>query len=187
MKYLIVGLGNPGEEYAQTRHNIGFLILDAFAKASNIIFSPTRYAWSATAKYKGRTFILIKPTTFMNLSGKAVQYYMQQEKIPIENILVVVDDLALPFGSLRMKGKGSAGSHNGLSSTEESLKSMDYPRLRFGIGSEFSRGKQVDYVLGNWNEEEMKNMPDRIALAVEMIKSFGTAGIGNTMTQFNNK
>lgn len=187
MKYLIAGLGNPGDEYAQTRHNIGFLILDAFAKASNISFSPGRYASQATVKFKGRSFILIKPTTFMNLSGKAVQYWMQQEKIPIENLLVVVDDLALPFGSLRMKGKGSDGSHNGLSSIHESLKSTDYPRLRFGIGSEFSRGRQVDYVLGEWSEEERKTLMARIDLSVEMIKSFGTAGLGLTMTQFNNK
>jgi PTH1 family peptidyl-tRNA hydrolase len=187
LKYLIAGLGNPGDEYAQTRHNIGFLILDAFAKASNISFSPGRYASQASLKFKGRTFILIKPTTFMNLSGKAVQYWMQQEKIPIENILVIVDDLALPFGTLRMKGKGSDGSHNGLSSIQECLQSNAYPRLRFGIGSEFSKGRQVDYVLGNWNDEEKKTLNERIEMSVEMIKSFGTAGLGLTMTQYNNK
>lgn len=187
MKYLIAGLGNIGEEYAFTRHNIGFLILDALTKASNISFKTDRLAFTAEYRFKGRTFILIKPTTYMNLSGKAVNYWLQAEKIPLENLLVVTDDIALPFGTLRMKLKGSDGGHNGLKSINEVLGTTEYTRLRFGIGSEFSKGKQVDYVLGRWNEEEQKLLPERIDLAVEMIRSFATAGPQLTMTNFNNK
>jgi peptidyl-tRNA hydrolase, PTH1 family len=187
MKFLIAGLGNIGDEYANTRHNIGFWVVDALAKASTAIFKTDRLASVAEAKFKGRTFVLIKPSTYMNLSGKAVNYWLQAEKIPLENLLVVTDDIALPFGKLRMKGKGSDGGHNGLKSIQETLGTTEYARLRFGIGSEFSKGKQVDYVLGNWSKEELTLLPERIEQAAEMIRSFGTIGLQLTMTQFNNK
>ena len=186
-KFLIVGLGNPGAEYENTRHNIGFLTLDAFAKASNVVFEPGRYAMTAEARIKGRTFRLIKPTTFMNLSGSAVRYWMQEEKIPIENILIVVDDLAIPFGSLRMKGKGSDAGHNGLKDIQAKLGRSDYPRLKFGIGDDFPRGRQVDYVLGQWNKDETPHLPALIEHAVKMCQSFGLAGINTTMNQLNKK
>ena len=150
MKYLIVGLGNIGPEYQNTRHNIGFKVLDAFAKASNTVFEDMRYGAVATVKLKGRTLILLKPNTYMNLSGKAVSYWMQKEKIELSNLFVVVDDLALPFGTIRLRGKGSDGGHNGLKSINQLLGTQDYTRLRFGIGNEFPKGKQVDYVLGGW-------------------------------------
>ena len=186
-KFLIVGLGNPGAEYENTRHNIGFLTLDAFAKASNVVFEPGRYAMTAEARIKGRTFRLIKPTTFMNLSGNAVRYWMQEEKIPIENVLVVVDDLAIPFGSLRMKGKGSDAGHNGLKDIQAKLGRSDYPRLKFGIGDDFPKGRQVDYVLGEWNKDEAPHLPALIEHAVKMCQSFGLAGINTTMNQLNKK
>ena len=186
-KFLIVGLGNPGAEYENTRHNIGFLTLDAFAKASNVVFEPGRYATTAEARIKGRIFRLIKPTTFMNLSGNAVRYWMQEEKIPIENVLVVVDDLAIPFGSLRMKGKGSDAGHNGLKDIQAKLGRSDYPRLKFGIGDDFPKGRQVDYVLGEWNKDEAPHLPALIAHAVKMCQSFGLAGINTTMNQLNKK
>src|SRR5690554_5536427 len=151
MKYLIVGLGNPGSEYENTRHNIGFKVVEALAKETGESFSTARHAKLALTKFKGRTLILIQPTTYMNLSGKAVQYYMQTEKIPLEKVLVIVDDLAIPFGKLRMKLKGSAGGHNGLKDIEAVLKTANYPRLRFGVGSEFQKGRQVDFVLGEWD------------------------------------
>ena len=187
MKFLIAGLGNIGDEYANTRHNIGFLVLDALAGASNTFFKTDRLASVAEIKFKGRIFVLIKPSTYMNLSGKAVNYWLQAEKIPAENLLVVTDDIALPFGKLRMKGKGSDGGHNGLKSIQETLGTTEYPRLRFGIGSEFSKGSQVNYVLGEWTAEERKTLPDRITLACDMIKSFGTIGLQLTMTNYNNK
>jgi len=186
-KFLIVGLGNPGAEYENTRHNIGFLTLDAFAKASNVVFEPGRYAMIAEARIKGRIFRLIKPTTFMNLSGNAVRYWMQEEKIPIENVLVVVDDLAIPFGSLRMKGKGSDAGHNGLKDIQAKLGRSDYPRLKFGIGNDFPKGRQVDYVLGEWNKDEAPHLPALIEHAVKMCQSFGLAGINTTMNQLNKK
>lgn len=186
-KYLIVGLGNPGPDYANTRHNIGFKILDALCKASNIYFSPERLADCANLRYKGRTLVLIKPATFMNLSGKAVNYWLQHEKIAVENLLVITDDIALPFGSLRLKGKGGDGGHNGLKSIQETLQSQAFARLRFGVGSEFSKGGQADYVLGNWSEEEDKQLEVRTVIAGDIIKNFCTAGLGLTMTQFNNK
>lgn len=186
-KFLIVGLGNPGAEYENTRHNIGFLTLDAFAKASNVVFEPGRYAMTAKARIKGRIFRLIKPTTFMNLSGNAVRYWMQEEKIPIENVLVVVDDLAIPFGSLRMKGKGSDAGHNGLKDIQAKLGRSDYPRLKFGIGDDFPKGRQVDYVLGEWNKDEAPLLPALIEHAVKMCQSFGLAGINTTMNQLNKK
>jgi PTH1 family peptidyl-tRNA hydrolase len=186
-KYLIVGLGNPGPEYSNTRHNIGFKILDALCKASNIYFSPERLADCATLKHKGRTLVLIKPATFMNLSGKAVNYWLQHEKISVENLLVITDDIALPFGTLRLKGKGGDGGHNGLKSIQETLQTQAFARLRFGVGSEFSKGGQADYVLGNWTGEETNQLEARTVIAADIIKSFSTTGLGLTMTQFNNK
>ena len=187
MKYLIVGLGNIGEEYRNTRHNIGFMVLDALAKASNIVFKDGRYGATTTLSVKGRQLILLKPSTYMNLSGNAVRYWMQQEKIPLENVLVVVDDLALPFGSLRLKGKGSDAGHNGLKHIAATLGTQNYARLRFGIGNDFPKGAQVDYVLGNFDEEDRKQMPERLELAGEIIKSFCLAGLNLTMNQYNNK
>ena len=187
MKYLIVGLGNIGDEYRETRHNIGFMVLDALAKASNIVFKDGRYGATTTLSVKGRQLILLKPSTYMNLSGNAVRYWMQQEKIPLENVLVVVDDLALPFGSLRLKGKGSDAGHNGLKHIAATLGTQNYARLRFGIGNDFPKGAQVDYVLGNFDEEDRKQMPERLELAGEIIKSFCVAGLNLTMNQYNNK
>ena len=159
MKYLIVGLGNIGDEYRNTRHNIGFMVLDALAKASNIVFKDGRYGATASMSVKGRQLLLLKPSTYMNLSGNAVRYWMQQEKIPLENVLVVVDDLALPFGSLRLKGKGSDAGHNGLKHIAATLGTQNYARLRFGIGNDFPKGAQVDYVLGQFGEDDVKQMP----------------------------
>ncbi len=187
MKYLIVGLGNIGEEYRETRHNIGFMVLDALAKASNIVFKDGRYGATTSLSIKGRQLILLKPSTYMNLSGNAVRYWMQQEKIPLENVLVVVDDLALPFGSLRLKGKGSDAGHNGLKHIAAILGTQNYARLRFGIGNNFPKGAQVDYVLGHFDEEDLKQMPERLELAGEIIKSFCLAGLNLTMNQYNNK
>lgn len=187
MKFLVAGLGNIGPEYENTRHNIGFTILDALAKASSISFRTDRLASVAELKHKGKILILIKPATYMNLSGKAVNYWLQAEKIQRENLLVVTDDIALPFGTLRMKGKGSDGGHNGLKDIQVTLGSDAYARLRFGVGSEFARGKQVDYVLGKWSDEEMKVLPERVERACEMIRSFASAGLQNTMNQFNNR
>lgn len=187
MKYLIAGLGNIGEEYRNTRHNIGFMVLDALAKASNIVFKDGRYGATATLSLKGKQLILLKPSTYMNLSGNAVRYWMQQEKIPLENVLIVVDDLALPFGSLRLKGKGSDAGHNGLKHIAATLGTQNYARLRFGIGNEFPKGGQIDYVLGKFNDDDMKLMPERLETATEIIKSFCLAGLNITMNQFNNK
>ena len=187
MKYLIVGLGNIGEEYRNTRHNIGFMVLDAFAKASNVIFRNGRYGDTATLSLKGRQLILLKPSTYMNLSGNAVRYWMQQENVPLENVLIIVDDLALPFGSLRLKGKGSDAGHNGLKNIQQLLGTQEYSRLRFGIGSNFPRGGQINYVLGKFPPEELQEMPEKIKRAVEIIKSFCLAGVQNTMNQYNNK
>jgi PTH1 family peptidyl-tRNA hydrolase len=186
-KFLIVGLGNPGEAYTHTRHNIGFQILDALTKASNICFKTDRLADKAELKHKGRILILIKPATFMNLSGKAVNYWLQQEGIPIENLLILTDDIAIPFGTLRLKGKGGDGGHNGLKSIQEVLNTQNFARLRFGVGNEFAKGSQADYVLGNWSEDEAKQLAPRIVIATDMIKSMTTIGLGLTMTQFNNK
>jgi len=186
MKYLIAGLGNIGSEYDNTRHNIGFEVADAFAKASATSFSSDRLASIAEAKFKGRTFVLIKPTTFMNLSGKAVNYWLQKEKIPQENLLVVTDDLALPFGTLRMKGKGSDGGHNGLKHIIATLGNNQWARFRFGVGAEFQRGKQIDYVLGKWSSEEEERLPERINRCVEAIQAFGTIGLPRTMNFYNN-
>ena len=185
MKYLIAGLGNIGEEYENTRHNVGFMILDALAGASNISFTDRRYGAVAELKHRGRTLVLLKPSTFMNRSGNAVDYWLKKEKIPLENFLVLTDDLAIPTGSIRLRARGSHGGHNGLASISETLGSDDYARLRVGIGSEFPRGRQVDYVLGKWSKEEMTVMKKRVPLAVEMVKSFATVGCELTMTAFN--
>lgn len=186
MKYLIVGLGNIGPQYENTRHNIGFKVLDRLAELSNTPFQADRYADRAAIKHKGRTYILVKPTTFMNLSGKAVRYWLQSEKIPVENMLVIVDDLALPFGSLRMRTKGSDGGHNGLKDIQEKLGHSKYSRIRFGVGSEFNSGQQVNYVLGEWSAEEKEKLPERLKQVGEMVFSFGTIGPERTMNFFNN-
>ena len=187
MKYLIVGLGNIGNEYHNTRHNIGFTILDAFAKASNVFFSENRYGATCEVKLKGRTLILLKPSTFMNLSGNALRYWMQKEKIEIENVLVIVDDIALPFGTLRLKPQGSDAGHNGLKNIQEILGHNNYARLRFGIGNDFAKGRQVEYVLGTWTEEQTTALPERADRCIEIIQSFCLAGMQLTMTQFNGK
>ena len=187
MKYLIVGLGNIGQEYAETRHNIGFNVLDALAGASNAVFTTGRYGAVAEMKHKGRTLVLLKPSTYMNLSGKAVRYWLEQEKIPLENLLVVSDDIALPFGTLRMRPKGSAGGHNGLKNIAELLGTEEYARMRFGVGGDFPRGHQVDYVLGEWSDEERKMMPERLKVFGDAILSFTTIGCERTMNFFNKK
>ena len=185
-KYLIVGLGNPGDEYADTRHNTGYMILDAFAKASNIVFSDKRYGYVAETSLKGRKVILLKPTTFMNLSGNAVRYWLNKENIDQQRLLVVVDDVALPLGTLRLKAGGSNGGHNGLGHIQQ-LIGQDYARLRVGIGNDFPRGMQVDWVLGHYREEEMKVLSPQMDVAVEEIKSFVLAGINITMNQYNKR
>lgn len=186
-KFLIVGLGNIGDEYTHTRHNIGFDVLDTIAKENNIKFTTNRLADVAEYKFKGKTFVLVKPSTYMNLSGKAVNYWLQAEKISVENMLVITDDLALPLGTLRMKGKGSDGGHNGLKNIQEVLNTQNYARLRFGVGNEYAKGKQVDFVLGKWNSEEIKTLEPRIKLALEMIHGFATIGLQRTMSAYNNK
>jgi PTH1 family peptidyl-tRNA hydrolase len=187
MKFLIVGFGNIGGEYANTRHNIGFLVLDALARASNLFFRTDRYADVCELKHKGKTFILIKPSTYMNLSGNAVRYWMQAEKIPIENIMIVTDDLALPYGKLRIRAQGSDGGHNGLKHINTVLETQNYARMRFGIGAEFSKGQQVDYVLGVWGDEEKKTLDENMDRACKAILSFGHIGIARTMNEFNTR
>ena len=184
-KYLIVGLGNPGAEYAGTRHNTGFMILDAFAKASNIVFDDKRYGFVAETSLKGRKIFLLKPTTYMNLSGNAVSYWMKKENIALERLLVVVDDLSLPLGALRLKGKGSNGGHNGLGNIQSVIGTQQYARLRVGIGNDFPKGMQVDWVLGKYDENEIKTLSPSIETAVDMIKSFVLSGLDITMNQFN--
>ena len=185
MKYLIVGLGNIGDEYQDTRHNIGFLVLDALARASNIFFTDRRYGAVSSFKYKGREFILLKPSTFMNLSGNAINYWLKKEKIELENLLVIVDDLALPLGSIRMRKKGSDGGHNGLAHINLILGTNEYARIRIGIGNNFKKGSQRNYVLSPWTSEEKDFVARRTETVIEMIKSFGTAGTELTMTKFN--
>ena len=187
MNFLIVGLGNVGSEYAQTRHNIGFRVLDALAKASNLVFEDKRYGAVTTLKVKNQTLTLLKPSTYMNLSGNAVRYWMNEKKIPLENILVVVDDLSLPFGQLRMRPGGSEAGHNGLKHISSVLGTQQYARLRFGIGNDFPRGGQVDFVLGEFTDEDLKTMDERLELAGEMVKSFALSGIQFTMNHFNKK
>lgn len=187
MKFLIAGLGNIGPEYDMTRHNVGFDVVDVLAIKNSTSFRIDRLASVAEFKLRGKTFILIKPTTYMNLSGKAVKYWMDKEKVPIGNTLVIVDELALPLGTLRMKGNGSAGGHNGLKSIEETLKTNQYPRLRFGIGNDFPKGRQVDFVLGKWTEAEMATLKLKLPVCADMVESFGLRGLVQTMNDFNKK
>lgn len=186
-KFLIVGLGNIGEQYANTRHNIGFKILDEVAQEYGATFQTHKLGDVASFKYKGRTFVLLKPSTYMNLSGKAISYWMQKEKILIDQVLVVTDDLNIDFGTIRVKGKGSNGGHNGLKDTEEKLGTTKYPRFRFGVGSNYSKGRQIDYVLGEWNAEENSVLIERLPMAVKVVIGFGTDGLANTMNAFNGK
>jgi peptidyl-tRNA hydrolase, PTH1 family len=186
-KFLIVGLGNIGPKYENTRHNIGFKILDGIANQQNTVFTTDKLGDLATFKFKGRTFVLLKPSTFMNLSGKSVKYWMTKEKIQQENILVISDDLNLDFGTFRLKAKGSAGGHNGLKDINEKLGNQNYARFRFGISAMFGKGKQVDYVLGTWDKDELRYFPELLDNASKLILSFGTAGINNTMNQYNGK
>lgn len=187
MKYLIVGLGNIGAEYQGTRHNIGFMVLDALAEASNAVFTTKRYGAVAQLRVKNAQLILVKPSTYMNLSGEAVRYWKQQENIALENILVIVDDIALPFGAIRLRGRGANGGHNGLKSIDELLETQNYARLRFGIGNDFPRGAQVDYVLGYPTAEEQAVFPERAKVAADAIKAFCLSGIDFAMTHYNNK
>jgi len=186
-KFLIVGLGNIGEKYHNTRHNVGFKILDTFATKEELSFETQKLGDICTYKFKGRSFLLLKPSTFMNLSGKAVKYWMTKENIPLENVLILTDDLNLSFGQIRIKTKGSDGGHNGLKDIQNTLQTTNYNRLRFGISDAFNKGNQVDYVLGEWSDEEDANLPERLSLAAEAIKSFGLAGINTTMNNFNGK
>ncbi|MDD2576526.1 MAG: aminoacyl-tRNA hydrolase [Bacteroidales bacterium] len=188
MKYLIIGLGNIGKEYENTRHNIGFMALDYFAKSqTDCVFSLERHAYIAKTKFKGRTIILAKPTTYMNLSGKALKFWMDKEDIPLENILIILDDIALPLGTIRMRMTGSDGGHNGLSHIIETLGHNKFNRLRFGIGDNFSKGRQVDYVLGKWDEGELATINQKLDTIVEIIKSFSTIGMDRTMNAYNKK
>ena len=187
MKYLIAGLGNIGYEYQNTRHNIGFMVLDALAKASNLVFTDQRYGAVTEMKIKNRQLFLLKPSTYMNSSGNAIRYWLQEENIPLENLLVVVDDVALPFGTLRLKPQGSDAGHNGLKHIQEVLGTQQYNRLRFGIGNDYPKGMQIHYVLGAFFEEEQKLLPERIELAGEIVKSFCMAGVQQTMNLYNNK
>tara|TARA_R100000935_G_C2820904_1_gene159698 strand:+ start:341 stop:967 length:627 start_codon:yes stop_codon:yes gene_type:complete len=186
-KYLIAGLGNIGPKYHNTRHNIGFKVVDYLADKEGVSFATDKLGDVASFRFKGRTFILLKPSTYMNLSGKAVNYWLTKEKIPLENLLVVTDDLNLNFGAIRVKTKGSDGGHNGLKDIQLQLNTTTYNRFRFGISDEFSKGRQVDYVLGDWSLEEEKSLPERLEKAAELIKSFATAGINITMNTFNGK
>ena len=186
-KYLIVGLGNIGEKYEGTRHNIGFKILDHFAQQEDIVFETKRLGDLTTYKLKGRTFILLKPSTYVNLSGKAVKYWLEKEKIPLENLLIITDDLNLPFGSFRLKTKGSDGGHNGLKDLQEKLGTTKYNRFRFGISDSFGQGRQVDYVLGKWSAEELIHLPERLDKSIALIKSFVLSGVAITMNSFNRK
>lgn len=187
MNFLIFGLGNIGEEYSKTRHNVGFMILDAYAKASNIAFSQDRYAFIAERRIKGRNITLVKPTTYMNLSGKAVRYWIQKKKATLENILVITDDINLPMGEIRIKPKGSDGGHNGLSNIIEVLGTQQFPRMRYGIGNDFPRGRQVDYVLGKFSDEDLKIFESQIELFPKIINSFVTIGLQRTMNQYNGR
>ena len=185
-KYLVVGLGNIGEKYTETRHNVGFKVLDALAKEQGFSFATEKLGSIGSFRIKGRTVICLKPSTYMNLSGKALKYWMEKEKIPLENVLVITDDINLPFGTLRIKGKGSDGGHNGLKDIQEFLNTSQYHRLRLGVGSDFSKGRQVDYVLGEWSEEELKVLDERLERVGKSIVSFILAGPKETMNTYNN-
>ncbi|PKA98728.1 PTH1 family peptidyl-tRNA hydrolase [Flavobacteriaceae bacterium MAR_2009_75] len=184
-KFLIIGLGNIGEKYSETRHNIGFKILDALAEKESFTFETQKLGDVATFKYKGKSALCLKPSTYMNLSGKALKYWMDKENIPLENVLVVTDDINLTFGTIRLKTKGSAGGHNGLKDIQNVLQNTNYNRFRFGVGADFGKGRQVEYVLGEWSEEERKILSERLEKSSELIKSFIFAGVKNTMNTFN--
>ncbi|WP_310554799.1 aminoacyl-tRNA hydrolase [Flavobacterium sp.] len=186
-KFLIVGLGNIGAEYVNTRHNIGFKVVDFLARKEGLDFQTVKLGVLAEYKTKGRTLLLLKPNTYMNLSGKAVQYWMEKEKIEKDNVLIITDDLNLAFGTIRIKPKGSDGGHNGLKSIQQTLNSSEYSRFRFGISDEFKKGKQVDYVLGEWDDTEKEKLTERLEMAVEAVKSFALSGLEITMTSFNGK
>ncbi|WP_431157452.1 aminoacyl-tRNA hydrolase [Winogradskyella poriferorum] len=186
-KFLIVGLGNIGEKYSNTRHNIGFQVLDHLAKQEELSFETVKLGDLSTLKLKGRSVLLLKPSTFMNLSGKAVKYWLTKEKVPLENLLIITDDLNLPFGTLRLKTKGSDGGHNGLKDLQDKLQTTKYNRLRFGISDSFSKGRQVDYVLGEWTSEESEQLNERLDKSIALIKSFVLSGANNTMNTFNGK
>ncbi|WP_422106298.1 aminoacyl-tRNA hydrolase [Winogradskyella sp.] len=186
-KFLIVGLGNIGEKYENTRHNIGFKVLDNLAEKASVTFETVKLGDRGALKIKGRTLVLLKPSTYMNLSGKAVKYWLDKEKVPLENLLVITDDLNLPFGTIRLKTKGSDGGHNGLKDIQDKLQTTKYNRFRFGISDTFSKGRQIDYVLGEWNDEEKAKLKERLDLSTELITSFVLAGVHNTMNQFNGK
>lgn len=185
-KYLIVGLGNIGSEYENTRHNIGFKVLDHLAKKKDLNFESNKLGAITHYKFKGRTLILLKPNTYMNLSGKAVRYWMTKEKIPLENLLIITDDINLKFGTIRLKTKGSDGGHNGLKDIQLQLGTQQYARFRFGIGADFAKGRQIEYVLGQWSPEEESKLEERMERAMELINSFATAGVQITMNTFNN-
>jgi PTH1 family peptidyl-tRNA hydrolase len=187
MKYLIAGLGNIGSEYENTKHNIGFSVLDLIAQEENLTFKTDRLADVCTWKTKGRTLVMIKPSTYMNLSGKAINYWLQAEKITLENLLVITDDLALPFGTLRLRAKGSDGGHNGLRNIQEVLGTQEYARLRFGVGNNFPKGHQVNYVLSPWEKEERELLPERLQKCKALVQSFATIGVARTMSLFNNQ
>lgn len=187
MKYLIVGLGNIGDEYKDTRHNIGFKAVDVFAEEHNATWQDGRYGFTARCRVKNAELVLLKPSTYMNLSGTAVRYWMQKENIEVDRLLVIVDDIALPFGTLRLRGKGSAGGHNGLKNIESCLMTQQYARLKFGIGAEFTHGAQISYVLGSWTDEEEKTIPDRLKVINDIISSFCLQGLERTMTSYNGK
>ncbi|MDR2912437.1 MAG: aminoacyl-tRNA hydrolase [Alistipes sp.] len=187
MKFLVVGLGNPGSEYAETRHNIGFKVLDTLAAVSNAVFAPGRYADTCTVRHRGHQLVLMKPQTYMNLSGKAVRYWMQAERVEIGNVLVVVDDIALPFGKLRLRQRGSDGGHNGLKDIILTLGDDAFPRMRIGVGGDFPRGMQIDHVLGRWTADELAALPARIEVASDAIRSFASVGIERTMNIYNTK
>lgn len=184
-KYLIVGLGNIGAEYTETRHNIGFKVLDALAHKNQLTFETQKLGDIAVHKLKGRSIICLKPSTYMNLSGKALRYWMEKEKIPLANVLVITDDINLPFGTLRVKTKGSDGGHNGLKDIQNVLQTTNYNRFRFGVGADFGKGRQVEYVLGQWNEEEIDKMKERLDKATQIIESFVLSGVARTMNQYN--
>lgn len=186
-KFLVVGLGNIGAEYVNTRHNIGFKAVDFIAEESGVSFETVKFGAMTEIKIKGRTLLLLKPNTYMNLSGKAVRHWMDKEKISKENILIITDDLNLPFGTLRIKAKGSDGGHNGLKSIQAALNTTEYPRLRFGISDQFKKGKQVDYVLGNWDDEEATALPERLKMVFNAVKEFALAGLNHAMNQYNGK
>ncbi|MBO6531779.1 MAG: aminoacyl-tRNA hydrolase [Muricauda sp.] len=186
-KFLIVGLGNIGAEYEDTRHNIGFKVLDFLAEQESFTFESAKLGAVGTFKHKGRSLICLKPSTYMNLSGKAVKYWLDKESVPMENLLVITDDINLPFGTLRLKGKGSDGGHNGLKDIQNVLQTTTYNRFRFGVGSDFGKGQQVDYVLGKWDDDQQKSMPERLEKSADLVRSFVFAGAKNTMNQFNGK